>query len=298
MEVVRLKPFCTDYIWGGNKFKSWGKQSNKPIIAECWELSFHKDGACLIDSGINKGFKLKDLATKQDIGKIAAEFEFFPILVKLIDARENLSVQVHPSDEYALKNENQFGKTEMWYVLENEPGACLYVGFNKDVSKEEVERRILDGSIIDILNKIEVKPGESYFIPSGTIHAIGKGVTVLEIQQNSNLTYRVFDYGRVGKDGKQRELHIDKALKVLNFKKYVPNKDTSSCLAKCRYFSSYVSDEQTLNASENSFVTLIVIKGNGKVNNIPATKGTTFFIPAGKSVNIDGDIQYVYSLVE
>lgn len=298
MDVVRLAPFCTDYIWGGNKFKSWGKKSNKDIIAECWELSFHKDGACLIDSGVNKGFRLKDLATEKDIGEKAAKFPFFPILVKLIDAKDNLSVQVHPSDEYALKNENQFGKTEMWFVLENEPGAWLYVGFKHDVTKEEVERRIKDNTITDVLNKIEVKPGEAYFIPSGTIHAIGKGVTVLEIQQNSNLTYRVYDFGRVGKDGKPRELHVQKALNVLNFQAYKPNPDTSSCLAKCKYFSTYISEDAYLVAPKDSFITLTVIEGHGEINGISAVKGSTFFIPAGKKADIAGEIKYVYSIIE
>ena len=138
------------------------------------------------------------------------------MLIKFIDAEQNLSVQVHPSDEYALQHENSFGKTEMWYIVEAEEGAGIYLGFNRTVTKEEYEAAIKENRLTELLNFYEVKAGDCYFIPSGTIHAIGKGCLICEIQQNSNLTYRVYDYGRKDKNGKERELHIDKAPRVTN----------------------------------------------------------------------------------
>lgn len=298
LDVIKLSPHCTDYIWGGTKFLNWGKKSSLSRIAECWEVSLHEAGSSIIASGKYDGKKLKDVLTSLDIGNKANQFPFFPILVKLIDAKDNLSIQVHPSDEYALKYENSFGKTEMWYVLENEPGAVLYVGFNKDTSKEEVEERIKNNTIIEILNKIEVKPGECYFIPSGTIHAIGKGVTVLEVQQNSNLTYRVYDYGRVGTDGKPRELHIEKALKVLNYHRYDVKPTTDSLLARCSYFTSYLSSKKEIIADNNSFKTFTVISGEGSVNGIAAKKGDSFFIPANKKATLEGNLKYVLTYID
>ena len=173
--------------------------------------------------------------TEQELGENVKVFPFFPVLIKLIDAKDNLSVQVHPSDEYALKYENSFGKTEMWYIVEAAQGAGIYLGFNRDVSKEEYETAIKENRLTELLNFYEVKAEECYFIPSGTIHAIGKGCLIYEIQQNSNLTYRVYDYGRKDKNGNERELHIDNALKVTNLNKLTPI-TFDNCLGKCEYF--------------------------------------------------------------
>ncbi len=211
MEIVKLYPECKDYVWGGTKLKQkYGKITDKTPCAESWELSFHKDGL----TKLSNGKTLAESVTEKDLGEKAKSFPFFPSLIKFIDAEQNLSVQVHPSDDYALEHENSFGKTEMWYVVEAEEGAGLYVGFNKDVTKEEFEQAIKENRLTELLNFFEVKAGDCYFIPSGTIHAIAKGCLICEIQQNSNLTYRVYDYGRKDKNGNERELHVDKALKV------------------------------------------------------------------------------------
>ena len=148
------------------------------------------------------------------LGTHCEKFSEFPVLAKLIDAKKDLSIQVHPSNEYALEHEHQYGKTEMWYVLEAEPGASLYYGFTHEISKEEFERRIQDNTLTDVLNAVPVHKGDCFFIPSGTLHAIRKGIVVAEIQQNSNVTYRIYDYGRLGADGKPRQLHIPQALDV------------------------------------------------------------------------------------
>ncbi len=301
MEIVKLKPACKDYIWGGDLLKKWGKESESSTIAECWELSFNPSGPSVIASGKETGKLLMDVATKEDIGEVPASFAFFPVLIKLINSAANLSVQVHPSDEYALKNEGQFGKTEMWYVISAEPGCGLYVGFKQKTSPEEVASRIEDGTIMDILNFIEVKPGETYFIPSGTVHAIGKGVTVIEIQQNSTLTYRLYDYKRIGKDGKERELHVEKALKVLKYEPYERPDFQLPLVGSCPYFTSYryqVDEKAKVEAKPFSFASITFLSGKGTVEGIPYRKGDTFFIPAGKIGHIDGTGDYVLTEVD
>ena len=160
----------------------------------------------------------------------------FPVLTKFIDAKNSISIQVHPSNEYALEHEHQYGKTEMWYVLDCEPGAFLYYGFDHEISREELEERIRNNTLTEVLNAVPVKKGDCFFIPSGTLHAICKGVVVVEVQQNSNVTYRVYDYGRVGADGKPRALHVKQALEVM--RRTPPEQhDFSPHLAKCDYFT-------------------------------------------------------------
>lgn len=300
MEIVKLKGVTKDYIWGGTYLKTRGKESRGENIAESWELSFNKMGPSVIASGKDEGKLLMDVATKEDIGTVPASFPFFPVLIKLINSASNLSVQVHPSDEYALKHENQFGKTEMWYVLNAEKGAGLYVGFKRKVDEKDILKGIDDGSIIDLLNFIEVKPGDKYFIPSGTVHAIGAGVTIIEIQQNSTLTYRLYDYKRKDKDGNERELHIEKALKVLNFDKYKKLEFKEPLIGQCKYFTSFVKDvksEEKIETNEDSFASITFISGEGEVNGIPYKIGDTFFIPAKKCAYISGNGKYVLTEV-
>ena len=279
MKITKTIPAFKDYIWGGSKLKtSFGKITDLSRVAESWELAAHKDGT----SGFaGETFDLADLFQnhRELIGKKADKFERFPMIIKLIDARDNLSVQVHPSDEYALKNENSYGKTEMWYVAEAEEGAGLYVGFKRDVSQEEFRTLIAENRLQEVLNFIPVKPGEWYFIEAGTVHAIGKGVVIAEIQQNSNLTYRLYDYGRVGADGKPRELHVEKGIKVSRLTAYRPDKRTS-----CEYFScekTAFEGETTLVADEDSFVAVVILDGSFTCEGNLYKKGDTLFAPAG-----------------
>lgn len=301
MNLVKLKPATKDYIWAGTKLKKYGKEAPYNNIAECWELSFHKDGPSIIDSDEDKGRLLKDIATKEDLGEYTASFPFFPVLIKLIDSGDNLSVQVHPNDEYALKNENSFGKTEMWYVLEAEEGSGLYVGLKEDSSREEIEEALKNGTILSKLNFFPVKKGEVYFIQSGTIHAIGKGVTVIEIQQNSNLTYRLYDYNRLGKDGKPRELQIEKALNVINYHKYSPVHFDNDIIGTCKYFTSrYQKVDHTieLEASSTSFLSLTFLDGEGMINDLPYKKFDTFFLPSTKKATIKGTGSYIITSID
>ncbi len=301
MEIVKLKPACKDYIWGGTFLKESGKEAPFDHIAESWELSFHPDGPSLIDSGNNKGQLLKDIVSKQDLGSLASSFAFFPVLIKLINAADNLSVQVHPSDSYALKNENSYGKTEMWHIIKAEKGAGLYVGFKKDSSEEEVEKVLRSGTILSLLNFFQVKPGENYFIKSGTIHAIGKGVSLIEIQQNSNLTYRLYDYGRLDKNGQPRPLHIEKALKVIDYKKYVPVSFKGKLIGQCPYFSSYALSEKdnVISASSESFASVTFLEGCGTFSGLPFKPFDSFFIPAGHQGNIVSEkCSYILTRIE
>jgi len=302
MDIVKLQGATKDCLWGGIKLRLWGKAAPTPQIAESWELSFNDEGPSLIASGPNQGRLLKDLATKEDLGTVPASFRFFPVLIKLIDAAKDLSVQVHPSDQYALQNENQYGKTEMWYVIECEPGSGLYVGFKRPTSEKEVRSAVLNGTITNLLSFHEVKPGETYFIPSGTVHAIGKGVTLLEIQQNSTLTYRLYDYGRLDANGNPRPLHLEKALKVLNYEPYNPPSFTKPLIGRSSYFSSSVhtlKGEERISAPASSFKSLtFVSEAEGTLEGIPFRKGDTFFVPASKKGLLKGSGSYVLTEVK
>ena len=315
-KIIKLTPAIKDYVWGGEKLKKYGKTADTNI-AETWELSFHKDGLCLCEDGT----PLRDAVTAADLGENVKDFPFFPMLIKLIDAKDNLSVQVHPSDEYALKYENSYGKTEMWYIVDAAEGAGIYCGFKRDTSKEEFLRYLDEGKVEELLNFIPVKKGESYFIASGTVHAIGAGCLICEIQQNSNLTYRVYDYNRRGADGKLRELHVDKAVKVINFGKYSPavfgggnenkngepdDKINEKTIAECKYFRvrEIKLDGETKINNGKSFTAITVVSGEGKISSEGKIsgegklsggnfeenfkKGDSYFISCGAAATLTG----------
>lgn len=302
MNPLKLTAPCKDYLWGGTKLKTeYHQQSSAQKLAESWELSCHEDGLSVIAEGAFAGLTLKnyiDRAGRGVLGTDCGKFEQFPILVKLIDAKERLSVQVHPNNDYALQNEGGYGKTEMWYVVENEPGASLYYGFQRKISKEEFAQRIANNTLLEVLNKVEVHPGDVFFIESGTLHAIGAGILVAEIQQNSNSTYRIYDYARVGADGKLRELHIAKALDVTKLEpsparlKNAPEDFGSysrALLASCEYFTVYEMDitaEAPMNADGTSFHSILCLDGKASLCNaegelLSIEKGGSIFVPAG-----------------
>ena len=298
-KVIKVKPVIKHYLWGGDYFSKFNKGEGN--ISELWELSVRKDFSGLIDSGTNKGKLLIDVIDNNDIGPISNRFPYFPLLIKLIDAEESLSIQVHPSDEYALKNENSYGKTEMWYIIDAEKDAGLYLGFNKNYSLEEIEESLNKGSITSLLNFIPVKKGDSFLIKSGTVHAIGKGIRLIEIQQNSDLTYRLYDYNRVDKDGNKRELHIEKALKVINNHKYQKEEPVNGVIAKTPYFTvtkKEIDGELEINANKESFVSFTFINGEGKVDKIPYRQYDTFYLPYGKKCLIKGKGTIIMSYIE
>ena len=295
MPIMRLKPSCKDYLWGGECLKAeFGVQSDLHPLAEAWVLSAHPDGPSYLENGST----LADyLATHPEAaGTHCRKFEQFPILTKFIDAKNDLSIQVHPSDAYALEHEGQYGKTEVWYVLDAEPGAFLYYGFAHEITKEEFAKRIRENTLTEVLNAVPVKQGDVFFIPAGTLHAICKGIVIAEVQQNSNVTYRVYDYGRVGADGKPRALHVEKALDV-TLRTLPVKHDFGSHLAQCEYFTVDARNgafEGT--ADEKSFVSLLITDGEGELicggETVAVKKGDSFFLPAGSgSYTVHGTCQ-------
>ena len=299
MYPMKLEAPCKDYIWGGTRLRDeYGKRSDADKVAESWELSCHKDGRSVIANGEYKGKTLEEYINdkgKGVLGTNCERFEYFPILIKLIDAKDNLSVQVHPDNEYALRVEGEYGKTEMWYIVDCAPGSELLYGFKHEISREEFARRIRDNTLLEVTNNVPVHKGDVFFIESGTLHAIGKGILIAEIQQNSNTTYRIYDYGRVGADGKPRQLHIEKACEVT---KLIPPtrptkpagqpeaKDgfTETLLATSEYFNVNkldVSSKARLCASEASFNSVLVLDGSFRLGELELKKGDSVFVPAG-----------------
>ena len=283
-KIYRLTPATKDNLWGGNKLRAYGKNADSEIIAETWELSFTQGGEAKIEDGRTT----VEAFPRDTWGTNAAKFPFFPTLTKFIDAREKLSVQVHPSDEYALKNEGQYGKTEMWYVVEADEGAGLYMGLERRANPDEFLAAVKDGSVEKLLSFKEVKAGDVFFIPSGTIHAIGAGVVIFEIQQNSTLTYRLYDYMRRDKAGNLRELHVEKAMSVcdLDVYKEAPRVENSpEIIGKCEYFETAKYKLNFTNlplfVDESSFLSVTCVAGEGTIDGEKIAKGDSFFIPAG-----------------
>ena len=283
-KIYRLTPACKDNLWGGNKLREYGKSSSADRIAESWELSFTSGGEARIEDGrtMSEAFDRKCWGTRCD------RFEFFPTLTKFIDAREKLSVQVHPSDAYALSREGQYGKTEMWYVVDAEEGAGLYMGLSRACTKEEFSEAVRLGTVEELLSFKEVRAGDVFFIPSGTIHAIGAGVVIFEIQQNSTLTYRLYDYMRRDKDGNLRELHVDKAMAVSLLEEYksVPRDEKNpEVIGRCEYFETakyklnFTNKE--FDVDNTSFLALTCVAGEGEIEGECVRRGDSFFCPAG-----------------
>lgn len=288
MAVLKLKPACKDYVWGGRRLvDEFGVNSDK-IVAEAWMLSAHRDGASTISGGDFDGKTLAEyikLNGNEILGANCRNLRDFPILIKLIDARENLSVQVHPTDDYSLAHENQLGKTEMWYVLDTDATAYLYCGFKKKISRDEFVARIKDNSLMEVLNAIPAKRGDVLYIPAGTIHALGKGVLLAEIQQNSNVSYRIYDYGR------DRPLHIAQALDVTNLNPVDECIESYPHVATCDYFvvDKLNLDGKILSQAQGTldgktFLHVLILGGEGIISSGGDTfaygKGDSFFVTA------------------
>lgn len=216
-----LKPVGKDYLWGGTRLRTvYGKQLTMEPLAETWECATHPNGTSIVASGENAGKRLTTVLQENPsyLGTHANASGALPILIKLIDAQQNLSVQVHPDDAYARTHEQeQNGKTEMWYILDAEEGASLVYGFSRSIVPEQLTHALENGTIERYLQKVPVKKGDVFLIEAGTVHAIGAGIVLAEVQQNSNLTYRLYDYNRIDKDGRKRELHLKKAQEVIQF---------------------------------------------------------------------------------
>ena len=312
--IFRLKAPVKDYIWGGTRLRDeYGKKSGCERIAESWELSCHHDGMSIIET---LDIPLVEYLAEhpEAMGENCRKFNDFPILIKLIDARDNLSVQVHPNEKYALEHEGEHGKTEMWYVIDCEPDSSIIYGLREKISRKDLRSAIENNTLMDKVNIVPVHKGDVFMIRAGTLHAIGKGCLIAEIQQSSNVTYRVYDYGR------PRELHIDKALDVtIRTPTPIPSKqrcrdilENNYCiynqfLAMCKYFKVYkegIHGESYCHTSTKSFNHVLVLDGNGRIfsrdeDNFQADlkKGDSFFITAGSRWQITGDCSIIYTMV-
>lgn len=304
MEVLKLQPCGKDYLWGGTRLREeYGKKIDLTPLAETWECSAHPDGPSIVSGGSLGGLTLPEvleqhpeyLGTKVQDGHM-------PVLVKFIDAAKDLSVQVHPDDEYARQHEGDNGKTEMWYVIDAEEGASLIYGFSHRVSGQMLRKAVESGTLDRHLQKVKVHAGDTFLVPAGTVHGIGKGILIAEIQESSNVTYRVYDYDRIDKNGKKRELHIDKALKVLDMNaspdvrqkprivKYSPG-CSRELLCTCRYFETeriQVSKAFSFSVMESSFQVIVCLDGYAQIETMDMegkplrfSKGDTLFLPAG-----------------
>ena len=305
MEIIKLSPAGKDYLWGGTRLKDeYGKNIDMAPLAETWECSVHPDGLSTFANGTFKGMTLADvlkerpeyLGTKVHNGEL-------PVMVKFVDAKRDLSVQVHPDDGYAREHEHENGKTEMWYVLDADEEASLIYGFRHKVTERILRNAIRTKTLDKHLQKVKVHKGDVYFVPAGTVHGVGEGILLAEVQESSNVTYRVYDYDRVDKDGKRRELHFDKAVEVMNMSpspdvkqvprtvRYYPGA-SRELLCRCRYFEVeriQVTKGFSFLVTDNSFQVLMCLDGYGQVEAMDNAaqkpmrfmKGETAFIPAG-----------------
>ena len=323
---LKFEKIYKDYIWGGRNLDKVGKELPATgNVAESWELACHKNGMSVIANGECKGMTLDEYIAQGARCVIGSQLpqkdvDKFPLLIKFIDANDSLSVQVHPSDEYANKHESgELGKNEMWYILHCEPGATLVAGVKSGVTKEAFEKAVENNTVEDCLNYISVKPGDFINIPDGLVHAIGKGIILAEVQQNSDTTYRVYDYNRVGTDGKTRPLHVEKSLETINFsytgdtcknaeglKIKVNDKVEKTIKIANKYFSIELYDLKDGKAEEEAtgekFFIYIICEGSGKITyscgTVDVKMGETLLIPAdmGK-YELEGSFKAIKSYV-
>ncbi|MEP2281436.1 type I phosphomannose isomerase catalytic subunit [Maribacter sp.] len=301
MHPLKFKPILKERLWGGTKLKEvFGKPIESDITGESWELSTVKGDISVVANGSLEGKSLQELIdsnAEELLGKSVVERfgKEFPILIKFIDAKQDLSIQLHPNDALAKERHNSFGKTEMWYIMDADPKAELIVGFNKDVTKEEYAESVANDTLLDLLNYEEVKEGDTFFINTGKIHAIGAGVMLAEIQQTSDVTYRVFDFNRKDKEGNLRELHTELALDAVDYKKkddfkvgYSHDKNKVNTMVDCPYFkTNFIEVTENLDldtAQRDSFTIYMCVGGEAKIStaegNVSIKSGETALLPA------------------
>jgi mannose-6-phosphate isomerase len=296
---LQFEPILKDRIWGGEKLKTiLNKPITSKITGESWELSTVEGDVSVVSNGVLKGKSLTELIEElpnEILGtKVHERFgKQFPLLFKYLDAREDLSIQVHPNDQLAKERHNSFGKTEMWYVTQADPDARIIVGFKEDSSKTEYLKHLNDATLVSILDDVKAKAGDVFFLETGTVHAIGAGLVVAEIQQTSDITYRLYDFDRVDAQGNKRELHVDLALDAINYnkvdtqKKYETKANTSNVVVDCPYFTTNfipLQDKINVVKSGETFTVYMCIEGTFEIE-FPEfkqtyIKGDTILVPA------------------
>ncbi|RNL95271.1 class I mannose-6-phosphate isomerase [Sinomicrobium pectinilyticum] len=308
---IKFTPILKERLWGGTKLRDvLGKEISSDITGESWELSAVPGDVSVVANGPYKDKSLQELMDTHGAAllgeSVLSRFGTeFPILIKFIDAKQDLSIQLHPNDELARKRHNSFGKTEMWYIMQADEGAELIVGFNKNVTKEEYTANLEKNTLTDILNYEKVKEGDTFFINTGKVHAIGAGVLLAEIQQTSDVTYRIYDFNRRDKDGNTRELHTEQALDAIDYEKkddfkvaYTKEKNVSNTMVECPYFTTnYMDVEGHLEhdiTGRDSFSIYMCVDGEAEIAIGEITekvrKGETVLIPATtEMVNLISD---------
>lgn len=299
---ILFEPNLHSVIWGGKKLPQWKQLTPCDHIGESWEVSAVPSSPSVIANGMWKGHKLPDIIKQRPeeiLGKeIASKYNNeLPLLAKFIDANDNLSIQVHPNDEMAKREHNKSGKSEMWYIIDAKPGAYLYAGFKEEISPEEYKQKVADGTITDVLAKHSVNAGDVFYLPAGRVHAIGSGILLAEIQQSSDVTYRIFDYNRPGMDGKPRELHTQLAAQAIDYKVYDEyrtnyeqnNNAVNECL-DTPYFSVRIINVETPKHRDllkhDSFIILMCTEGNCTIRTritkaeVTLSEGYSCLIPA------------------
>ncbi len=295
-QPIRFQPIYKEKPWGGDKLKTvLGKKIPSNKTGESWEISAVPKNISRVSSGYFKGLDLQDLLQqfqeKITGKKVWRQFgSNFPLLIKFIDAADDLSIQVHPDDQMAKSQHNSYGKNELWYIIQADPGVVLYIGFKPDIDKEKYLQKLQEGKLEEILNKVEAKSGDIFYIPAGTVHAIGKGVLLAEVQQTSDLTYRIYDWNRTGLNGKPRSLHTERALQAIDFAAKPQKKKAG--MVKTPYFEfEKMRVEKNVNidlTNLDSFVILMGVKGKYKINGQLLKKGETILIPAvSKNMTIE-----------
>ena len=315
LKPIKLNPIFKEIIWGGNRLKTdYNKVSNLNNIAESWELTVRDDGMNTISGSEYDGMTMQEYIDKNGFSVVSSKpLDRFPLLIKFIDAEDNLSIQVHPDDAYAMSKANSLGKTEMWYIIDAKPGAKLVYGLKPGVTIEDMRKAIEDGTVEEQLNFVDVKKGDVFFIPSGLVHAIGAGILLAEIQQNSNITYRVYDYNRRGKDGKLRELHVEDALNVIVNRseaeidkiRYSTNAKNDNLLASCEFFiveKFFVDKPCEFSTNAESFNSILCLDGDGEIvyndEHFPVSKGDSYFIPANIGTYlVQGKLEIIVSKI-
>lgn len=296
---LQFEPILKERIWGGTKLKTYlNKPITSPITGESWEISSVENDVSIVSKGILKGKSLNELINKYPesvLGtKVYQQFgKQFPLLFKYLDAREDLSIQVHPNDELAAKRHNSFGKTEMWYVMQADANASLIVGFKEKSSPEAYLKSLKDNTIVQILDTKQVEKGDVFFLETGTVHAIGAGTVIAEIQQTSDITYRIYDFDRVDANGNKRELHVDLALDAINYnvvaaqKQYKKVENTSNEMVDCKYFTTNIiplDGSLGFNKTAESFRVYMCVEGDFELNINAETyqykTGDTVLLPA------------------
>jgi mannose-6-phosphate isomerase len=296
---LQFDPILKERIWGGEKLKTvLNKPITSKITGESWELSTVEGDVSVIANGDLKGKLLTEVideAPNEILGtEVHERFgKQFPLLFKYLDAREDLSIQVHPNDALAKKRHNSFGKTEMWYIMQADPEARIIVGFKEDSNANEYVEKLKSNDLLSILDSVNVKEGDVFFLETGTVHAIGAGLVVAEIQQTSDITYRIYDFDRVDAQGNTRELHVDLALEAINYEKvethkeYLEEENQSNSIVNCPYFTTnFIPLTDTINISKtgNSFTVYMCIDGAFEIeydmNMYQYQKGDTVLIPA------------------